>query len=96
MTAFADFGIKAVESKALLGEKLKIEKVFNTPVEVLDFRIEPSKVTKGNCLYLQIEYKGELRVIFTGSVVLLDAIVKVPKFPFTTTIVKENERYEFT
>jgi hypothetical protein len=46
----------------------------------------------------QIESDGSKRVLFSGSSYLMDMIQKVPKegFPFTTTIVKNNEHLEFT
>jgi hypothetical protein len=62
--------------------------------------VEPSRFEKGNgkCLHLQIEVNKTFHVVFTGSVVLMDMIEKVPKdkLPFITTIVKENERLQFT
>jgi len=38
-----------------------------------------------------------MRVVFTGSGVLMDIIKKVPAsdFPFGATIVKEQDRFEF-
>jgi len=67
---------------------------------VLDYKIEKSKFEKasGKCLHLQIELNQTKHVIFTGSTGLMDQIEKVPreKLPFKTTIVKENERFEFT
>lgn len=99
MNSFKDFGIKA-QSKSFEGEKIKIDRILNRQIEVHDYKIEQSKYEKGNgkCLYIQIVVDGTKRVLFTGSVNLLDMIEQVPKdkFPFKTTIVKENERFEFT
>lgn len=97
---FKDLGIKP-ESKGLIGDKIKIERVLNREIEVVDYRIEKSKYeAKGNgrCLYLQIKLNDNNHVVFTGSGVLMNMIDQVLKehFPFTTTIVKENERFEFT
>lgn len=100
MNQFKDLGI-AVPEKKMSGDKIKIERILNRQVVVHDFEIKPSRyVEKGNgkCLYLQIEIDNVKRVVFTGSVVLQELILKIPtnKFPFTTTIVKQNERFEFT
>lgn len=100
MRDFKSFGIK-VETKSFEGEKIKIDRVLNKKVTVHDFKIEASKFTEkgnGKCLYIQIEVDGSKRVLFSGSLFLMDMIQQVPKdgFPFQTTIVKENERLEFT
>ncbi len=98
MNRFKDFGIKP-ELKNFTGDKIPIKRVFNTPIKVLDFKIENSKHKENTkCLTLQIEYKEENRIIFTGSTVLIQQIESVPKdkFPFITTIINDNEYFEFT
>lgn len=100
MKKFKEFGIKA-EVNNFVGDKIKVRKILNCEITVLDFRIMDSKYNdKGNgkCLFLQIEFEGKKRVVFTGSAVLMDTIEKVKRtdFPFMTKIVEENERYEFT
>ncbi len=98
MNKFSDFGIKA-ELKNFVGDKISLKRIFNTPVKVLDYKIESSKHKENTkCLTLQIEYKEEKRVVFTGSTVLIQQIESVPKdkFPFQTTISNQNEYYEFT
>jgi hypothetical protein len=48
---------------------------------------------------MQITYKDEMRILWTGSKYLKDAIQKVPAngFPFQTTIVRaSDDRFEFT
>ncbi len=99
MKSFKEFGIKAT-SQTLVGDKIKIERVLNRLITVHDFRVVESKYDKGNgkCLHLQVELDDTKRVIFTGSSVLIDLIQQVPKgeFPFQTTIVKDDGRYEFT
>ena len=99
MKQFKDFGIKpAIQS--LTGDKIKIERIINREIKVYDYRIEDSKYGGGGkkCLYLQIEIGETKHVVFIGSKSLIDLIQQVPKidFPFITTIVKENERLEFT
>ena len=96
MNTFQSLGIKST-IQTFAGDKIKIDRILNQEIEVHRFKIEQSKF-KGSCLYLQIRLKGEMRVMFTGSVNLMDMIKQVPSdsFPFTTTIVKDSERYEFT
>ena len=100
MNEFKDFGIKTT-SKSFVGDKIKMSKILNKKIAVIDFKMSDSKYTdKGNgkCLQLQIEVSETKHVVFTGSAFLMETIEKIPKekFPFTTTIVEENERYEFT
>lgn len=103
MNKFSQFDIKAPQ-KGFEGDKVKVERILNREIVVHDFKIDESKVKafreKGSaqCLSLQISYNNEMHVLFTGSVVLIDQIKQVPKdkFPFTTTIIKENDRLKFT
>lgn len=99
MKKFSDFGIKPA-TNSFVGDKIKIERIMNKEIVVVDFKIQDSKYDKGNGkrLDMQITVDGASRVVFTGSSVLMDLIQRVPKehFPFVTTIVRENERFEFT
>lgn len=99
MKQFKDFGIKPA-LQSLVGDKIKIDRIINREITVYDFRIEDSKYGNGNskCLYLQIGIAETKHVVFTGSTVLIQLIEQVPKteFPFTTIIVKDNDRFEFT
>ena len=98
MTAFKDLGIRAT-SRAFTGEKIKIERLLNRETKVIHFKIEDSSKKAGTkCLYLQLEFEGQKRVLFTGAQALIEVIQQIPadKFPFTTTIVKDNDRYEFS
>jgi hypothetical protein len=98
MHNFKDFNIQP-KINAFVGEKISVQKLFNLQINVLDFKIEPSKQKMDTeLLTLQIEKGGEKRIVFTGSTVLIDMIKKVPKngFPFTTVIRGDNDYYEFT
>src|SRR5689334_7089039 len=98
MFKFSEFGIKP-QIISLRGDKIKIERILNTQIVVEAFRIEPSKVRNGtDCLYMQIIVDNDTRVIFSGSKCLLEGIKKIPKdkFPFTTKIIKQENRLEFT
>lgn len=99
MNAFKDFGIKT-QVKSFEGDKIKIDRILNKVISVEAYKIELSKFDKGTgkCLSLQILVDSSKRVVFTGSANLMEMIEQVPKdkFPFNTTIIKENERFEFT
>ncbi|WP_017258424.1 hypothetical protein [Pedobacter arcticus] len=96
MKTFKDFNITVAHS-AFTGDKIKISKILNREITVSDYKIDDSKF-KGKCLCLQIELNGTAHVVFTSSIILMEAIKQVPKdgMPFKTTIIQENERYEFT
>ena len=97
MKQFKDFGIKP-SIKSLVGDKIKMDRILNREIVVYDYRLEDSKYADSKCLYLQISISETKHVVFTGSSVLIETIKQVPKsdFPFETTIVKENEHFEFT
>ena len=60
MRTFKEFGIKPA-SKSFIGDKIKIDRIVNREIVVLDYKVEDSKYNKGNgkCLYLQIEFNGD-------------------------------------
>ena len=65
-----------------------------------DFKIVKSKFENSNSeflMHLQIQFKNEKQVLFTGSKVLQSMIEQVPKdgFPFKTKIAKEGESFTF-
>lgn len=98
MNNFKDFNIKP-KINNYVGEKIKIEKILNSSITILDYKIEDSKKKPGTkFMTLQILKGEEKRVVFTGATVLIDEIEQVPKdkFPFVTTIRRENEYYEFS
>jgi len=99
MKSFKDLGIEN-KHNTLMGEKIKMDNILNILIYVRDFKIEKSKFTKnktGDCLYLQIEVDGEIRIVFTGSDVLINTIREVDKkdLPFSTTIKKLGECFIF-
>lgn len=98
MKNFKDFNIQP-KVNAFVGEKIQVQKLFNIPVKVLNYKVEASKKKPGTkLLTLQIEKGEEKRIVFTGSTVLIDMIERVPKngFPFETIIRGDNDYYEFT
>lgn len=98
MNQFKDFNITP-KLKNFVGDKIPIKRLFNVPIKVFDYKIEPSRKKENtNLLTIQIEKKKEMRIVFTGSTILMQQIEKVAKdkFPFETTIINDNEYYEFT
>lgn len=98
MKSFKDFGIKS-SVKSFTGEKIRIIKILNREITVHDFRVDESKYKdKGKCLCLSISVGETRHVIFSGSNSLIEMINQVPagEFPFKTTIIQNDERYEFS
>lgn len=101
MNNFGQFDIK-YEDKCFVGDKVKMNKILGKEIIVHDFKIGDSIVFKergtGKCLCIQITFNAEKHIVFTGSCGLIEMIQMVPKdgFPFTTTIIEENERFMFT
>ncbi|EKF56214.1 hypothetical protein I215_01788 [Galbibacter marinus] len=98
MNNFKDFNIKP-KITSFVGDKIKMERIINVPIVVHDFKIGESIMKSGTkCLTLQIEKNGSRHIIFTSSKILIQQIKEVPKsnFPFSTTIIKDNEYFEFT
>jgi hypothetical protein len=101
MNSFSAFNIK-INEPAFTGDKIKISKVIGKEIIVHAFRIKDSKIFKehgtGKCLHIQISINDEKHILFTSSGGLIDAIQQIPEggFPFSTIIVKEDERLIFT
>lgn len=99
MKKFSELGVTA-KPKCFIGEKIKVSKILNKEITVIDYKIMDSKFEgkSGKCLHLQIEINNEKHIVFTGSTILMDMIQEVSKdnFPFITTIVNTNEYLEFT
>ena len=100
MKLFSELGI-TVDSAPMSGEKIKINRIVNKEIEVVDFELNASKFNADKChkcLKLQIKIDGELRIVFTGSTMLIQAVQKIQKsmLPFKTTIIETNGFYQFT
>ena len=96
MKQFKDFGIKPT-IKSFVGDKIKVEKIIDKAIVIHAFKIAHSKfekIGKEDCLHLQIEFNGEKRVFFSGSVTLINIIKQVPEdsFPFQATLTKQDDR----
>jgi len=99
MNSFSDFNITA-KLDHFTGDKIKMLKILNQDILVHAYKIVKSKFEQSNsefALHLQIEYKNEKYILFTGSKVLQSMIKQVPEngFPFKTQIVKEGESFVF-
>lgn len=99
-TTFKELNIQT-DAESFTGDQIKISKILNKQITVHKFRIVPSKYQEkgnGKRLDMQIKVGDETRVVWTGSQTLMNQIQQVPsdKFPFTTIIIQENERFQFT
>lgn len=98
MFEFKDFNITSNE-KGYKGDKIKTERLIGRQITVHEYKIEDSiklPGTKYLCMQISI---GEIKhVVFTSGKALMEDIQKVPedKFPFQTTIVKDNDWLKFT
>lgn len=94
MHKFSDFA----DERPLAGDKISLNEVLNIEVVIKDYHIAPSKKkTDTECLTLQLEFQGKDRVLFTGSTVLKNQILKYKdQLPFQTTIKKINNYFSFT
>ena len=98
MNNFSDFGIESEVKKRFIGDKIKVERILNKQVIVLDYKIEPSKY-QGECLYMQFQIGDTKRISFTSGKTLIEKIQKVKpeQFPFKTIIVQlEDDSFDFT
>lgn len=93
MHRFSDFA----EENPLEGEKISLLELLNKEIEVLAYRISDSKQKSGTqCLTLQIRYEDKLRVLFTGSSVLISQVLKyADELPFQAKIKKINNYFTF-
>lgn len=97
MKRFSDFNVTPPE-RQFDGEKIKIFKILNKEVKVLNYRIVDSKFKNSQRLDLHIETEGVKYIVFTGSNHLLKTIEQINKndLPFLTVIEKDGESFKFT
>ena len=99
MQTFKDLKIQRTAQQGFIGNKIKMHQLLNRPIVVHSYKIEKSKFEgKGDCLHMQVEVDNAKRVVFASGVNLMHDMrqMREENFPFQTTIVKDNERYEFT
>ena len=78
-----------------------MQEVFDKEIVVHDYKIAPSKFPKPgreDCLHLQFELDGKMRIVFVSSGVMMKVLELIPKsdFPFKTVIKKVHKRFEFS
>lgn len=97
MKRFSDF---ATEINSMIGDKIKIDEVLGKEIEVIGYRVADSKYSKSpdsKVLTLQFKLDGVDRILFTGSIVLLEQCIKYEnEIPFLAKIEKVNKFYTFT
>lgn len=93
---FTDFA----EEQTLDGDKIKIDKVLNRKIIVTGYKITNSRFAKSNssrCLKLQFTLDDKKRVLFSGSDILIEQIIKyADHIPFITNIAKIDKYYSFS
>ncbi len=101
---FKDLNIEMVkpESEGYIGDFLPVEKILGKPFIIQHWKIIPSKFTNsgnGLCLWLQVLYRDELRVITTNSVPLqltMQKRVTKAMLPMETSItIDEHKAFQF-
>ncbi len=95
LSSFAEY---ARDKLPMPGMKKRLEEILNKPIVILDYRITKSnKRENSECLQIQFWCDGDIFVLFTGSVVLIDQIKAVKdKLPLKTTVVKIDKYYSFS
>ena len=96
MKRFSEF---SEEEEVLDGDKEKIDSILNKEIVVTGFRVRNSKFSKnksGKYLNLQFKIDGKTFILFTGSDILIEQIMKYEnEIPFITEIKKINRYYTF-
>ena len=89
------FAVIARDKLPMPGKKKRLEEILNKEIVIVDFRISKSiKRENSECLQIQFIEDGEVYIVFTGSVVLIDQIQTIKdKLPLKTTIVKIDKYY---
>jgi hypothetical protein len=94
MKKFSDF---ATEERPLDGVKVKLDDIIDKEIEIKNFKLANSNFSKnqsGKYATIQFVCEGELKVLFTGSDVLIDQLEKYKsEMPFLTIIKKINRYY---
>ena len=99
MNNFKDFGIKREQAKGFIGNKIKTDRILNIEITVHRCEINDSTKEIGTKrLDMQISIGETMHVIFTSGKALIEDMQNNPqiKYPFKTTIVKENDWLKFT
>lgn len=92
---FSDF---SKESNNLPGDKLSFSSVMGKPVQVLQYRLLPSKVSPDKqCVQIQLTVDGKTCVTFTTSGVIIRQLqTYADELPFEAVIERRGKYYTFT
>jgi len=94
---FSDF---ATEPPVLDGDKVRLDTILNREIEIVGYRVGDSSYSKnksGKYLTLQINIENKVKIVFTGSDVLIKQVEKyADEIPFSATIKKINRYYTFS
>ena len=96
MKEFSEMGVQL--TRRFTGDRIRIEKIEGDEIIIKDYDVKASKIKKENetdkseCLYLQLEIKGEDRVLWGNYKYLIEQIKQIDKdsLPFKTKIVNEH------
>lgn len=93
MHKFKDFA----DEDSFEGEKIRIDDLLNKDIQVISFKVTPSKHNNGKeCTAIQLRIDEIPFVLFTGSEVLKGQLQKYSdKLPFEATIKKIKSYYTF-
>ncbi len=82
---------------AIAGRKMKINDILGRDIIITGFQTAPSrKKADAQCVTIQFLMDGELRIVWTGSLVLQRLLKKyADKIPFQTRIQRANEALVF-
>lgn len=100
MKSFKQLNIKAAP-KPFSGKHIDVERLIGQEIIISAFKIGPSKFPEkgnGKRLDMQITFDGVERITWTSGIALQEMILQVPEadFPFKTTIIRNNSRFEFS
>lgn len=92
------FAKVAYDKLPMPGVKKRLDEILNKQIVILDFRINKSnKRENSECLQMQFLMGGDVFIVFTGSVVLIDQIKSIKnRLPLNTTVVKIDKYYSFS
>lgn len=92
------FARVAADKLPMPGVKKRLDEILNKKIIILDYRIsKSSKRENSECLQIQFLLDGDVFILFTGSVVLIDQIKSIKdRLPLNTTVVKIDKYYSFS
>lgn len=94
MLKFGDLNVQL--DRRFVGQRIRVNSVLDEPIIVHDFDIRKSKVCKEEvkdlCAYIDLEYKGERRLIWGCYPYIIKQLEQIDKaiLPFECTIVNDR------